>query len=74
MIPVCTVLFTVQNLQQCCTGVTTMVMTQLVDFVEKHQRIGRAGLDQTGNNPPGHSTNIGFPVTADICFIMDTAK
>ena len=74
MIPVGTVLLSVQNFQKCRTGVTTVVRTHFVDFVQENHRIGGASLGHGGHDPSGHGSNVGLPMTTNIRLVMDAAQ
>ena len=68
------ILLGIQNLQQRSTGVTPVVGTHLVDFVQKQHGIAAACLSHGGHNPAGHGTHIGLPVATDIRLVMDAAQ
>ena len=74
MVPIGTVLLSVQDFQKRRTGVTPVVGAHFIDFVQKQHRVGGSGLGHSGHDPPGHGTDIGLPMAPDVRLVMDTAQ
>ena len=70
----CIVLFRVQNFQHSRRRIATMIATQLVDFIQYNNRIGRFSLHQALDNSSWHSTDVCLTMTTDFGFIMDTSQ
>ena len=68
------ILFTVQHLQHGGGRIPPAVGGHFVQLVQKNQGIHGFRLGQSVDDPAGHRGHIGFPVTADLCFIPHAAK
>ena len=74
MIPIGMVLLGIQDLQQCGAGVTPIVGSHFVNFVQQQHRVRGTCLGYGRHNSSGHGAHIGFAVTPDIRLIMDTTQ
>ena len=74
MVPVGVILLRIQNLQQGGTGISAVVRTHFINFVQQQHWIGASCLGHGRHYPAGHGTHIGFPMTPDVRFIMDAAQ
>ena len=68
------VLFGIQHLQKCRRGVAAVIAAQLVDLIEKQQRIFGPGLLDGGQDTSRHRADIGFSVTADLGLVVDASE
>ena len=68
------VLLSVQNLQQRRGGISLVITADLIDFIQKHQRVGNACLTQSIYKTARHSPHIGFSVSANFRFVMDASQ
>ena len=68
------ILFSIQNLQQRGGGVSLVIATDLVDLIEKHQRIAHARLPDALGDPSRHSAHIRLSVTTDLRLIMNASQ
>ena len=74
MVPEGAVLLAVQHLQQCRGRIAPVIAAQLVDLIQQHQRIHGAAAADGLNDAAGHSADVRFPVSPDICLIPDAAQ
>ena len=68
------VLLGVQHLKQCAGGVALVIACQLVDLVQQNDRVCGLGRCNGADDAPGHGTDIGAAVAADLSLIMDAAQ
>src|SRR5690606_997373 len=68
------ILLRVQYLQQRGGRVAPEVLTHLVDLIENENRVGGARFPNRLNDPTGHGSDIGFPVAANLRFIMQAPE
>ena len=68
------VLLRVQYLQQCTGGIAGVILAQLIHLIQYHDRIGSAAALDAFHNTSRHGTHISTSVSADLSFILDTAK
>ena len=59
------VLLTVQHFQKRREGIPLVIVADLVNLVQKHQRVLHLRLPQTVGNPARHRAYIGLPVSPD---------
>ena len=69
-----TVLFRVQHLQQSRRNVPFDILSGLVYFIQKHQRIGYFRGTQRACQVSGQRADICAPVPSDLCFIIHAAQ
>ena len=74
VIPVGMILLGIQNLQQGRAGVTTIVRTHLIDFIQQKDRVGGARLGNGRHDSAGHGTHIGLPMASDVRLVVDTTQ
>ena len=74
MIPESGILLRVQHFKQGCCRVTPIVGSEFVNFIEHNKRIARPCLYNGTDNPAGHGTDIGLPMSPDIRLIVHTAE
>ena len=74
VVPVGVILLRIQNLQQGGTGISAVVRTHFINFVQQQHRIGTSCLGHGRHNSAGHGTHIGFAMAPDVRFIMDAAQ
>ena len=74
VIPEFAVLFTVQHLQKCRRGISLVVTADLVDLIQKHQRIFYSYRAKPRYNTSRHCTDIGSAVSADLRLIPHAAQ
>ena len=55
-------------------GIAAEIGAELVDLVEHHDRIARAGLAQLGDDPAGHRADVGAAVAADVGLVAHAAQ
>ena len=55
-------------------GVAAEVGAELVDLVEHHDRVARAGLADLGDDPAGHGADVGAAVAADVGLVAHAAE
>ena len=68
------VLFAVQDLQESRGRISLVVTADLINLIQKHQRIGYTCLTQSVYQTSRHGPNVGLSVAADFRFIMDAAQ
>ena len=68
------VLLAVQHFEERRGRVAVRVLGQLVDLVEKQERIVDAGLREGCDDPPGHGSDVGFAVAADVGLVAHAAQ
>ncbi len=68
------VLRRVEHLQQGGGRVAGVAGGQLVDLVEQHDRVHRAGLAHRPDDPAGQRADVGAPVAADLGLVADAAE
>ena len=64
----------IQDLEQSGSGITPKIGPHLVDFIEHEHRVRRLGGGQPLDDSSGHGTDIGAPVSANLCFIVEAAQ
>ena len=69
-----TVLLRIQHLKKCRRSISLVITACLVNFVQKHKRIGNLCLLKGNGNPSRHSTHISLSMSADLSFILHTTK
>ncbi len=74
MIPESAVLLAVQHLQQCREGVSLIVCTDLVNFIQKKQRIFHSRHADAVGDPSRHGSYIGLPVSPDLRLVPNPAQ
>ena len=74
MIPESIILLPVQHLQQSSAGIALVVIADLVDLIQKQQRVLDPCLPDRIGDPAGHGAHIGFAVAPDLSFIPDAAQ
>ena len=65
------VLLRVQHLQEGCTGIAMKIAGQLVDLVEKKNRVVRPATAHPLEHPPRQGADVGATVTPDLRFVPD---
>ena len=68
------VLFSIKYFKQCGKGISLIIIADLINFIQKHERILHSCLPQACRNSSGHCTDIGFPMATNLCFIPDTSE
>ncbi len=68
------VLFRIEDFEKRRGRVAAEIHRHLVDFVEKEDRIHRAGLLHHLDDLAGERADVGAPVTADLGFVADAAE
>ena len=68
------VLRRVEHLEQRSRRVAPVVRTDLVDLVEEHDGVHRAGLADRADDPPGQRADVGAPVPADLGLVAHTTE
>ncbi len=68
------VLRRVQHLEQRRGRVAPVVRAHLVDLVEQHDRVHRAGLGDGADDAPRQGTDVGAPVPADLGLVAHAAE
>ena len=68
------VLFGVQNLQQSCRRIATIIGTHFVDLIEQEERIGALCLFHRLNDAAGHRTNISAAMSANFRLIAHATQ
>ena len=74
MIPESIVLLSIQHLQKCRRGISLIIGCQLVNFIQKEQRILHPCLSERICDPSRHSSHIRLSVSPYLCLIPHTAK
>ena len=74
MIPEFYILLSVQHLQERGKGISLIVAADLVNLIQKHQRISHSGMTQSVYHAARHSAYIGFPMATDFCLIPNSAQ
>src|SRR5690606_1740988 len=69
-----TVLLGVEHLEQGRRRITAEVAAQLVDLVEHHDGVVGAGRLQALEDPSGHRTDVGPPVSLDLRLVAHPAQ
>ena len=68
------VLRRVEHFEQGRGGIAAEVGAELVDLVEHHDRVARAGLAELGDDPAGHRADVGAAVAADVGLVAHAAQ
>ena len=68
------VLFGVEHFEQCRSGIAAEILAQLVDLVEKEQRVDLARLLEVGDDLARERADIGAPVSANFRFVAHAAE
>ena len=68
------VLRRVQHLEQGRRRVAAVVGADLVDLVQQHDRVHRAGLGDGPDDAAGQRADVGAPVTADLGLVADATE
>ena len=68
------VLFGVQNLQQSCSWIATIIGTHFIDLVQQEERIGALCLFHRLDDAAGHRTNIGAAMATNFGFVPHPAQ
>ena len=68
------VLLRVEHLQKRRGRVAAVIVSELVDLVEQHQRIAATGKLHCVHDPSGHRADICLAMAADIALIAHAAK
>ena len=68
------VLFRIQHFQQSAGRVAVVGHPELVHFIQYNNRIGSPALLDPVHDSARHRSDIGSPVSADVCFIPHTAQ
>ena len=68
------VLGRVEHLEQRRRGVAAVVRPELVDLVEEHDRVHRAGLLDRPHDPAGERADVGPAVSADLRLVPDATQ
>ena len=68
------VLCRVEHLQQRRRRVAAVVRADLVDLVQQHDRVHRAGLTDGADDPAGQRTHVGAPVPADLGLVAHPSE
>ena len=74
MIPKVLVLGRIENLEQGRRGITPVVGSHLVDFVEHEDRVFCLGLAKPRDDPARHRPHVGAPVAADLGLVPNAPQ
>ena len=74
VVPEGVVLLGIEHLQQRRAGISVDAGAELVDLVQHHDAIARAGLADRLDDVAGQRADIGAPVAADLRFVMHAAQ
>ena len=70
----CAVLLGIQHLKQCRRRIAVVGRADLVDLIEHHNRVRRAGLRDAVHDSAWHCADVRPSVAADISLIADAAE
>ena len=68
------ILLAVQHLQQGGRRISFVIAADLVDLIQKHQRISHARLPDALSDPSRHGAHISLSMAADLCLVMNAAQ
>ena len=74
MVCKCAVLLRVKHLEERARRIPAVILCQLIDLVQDHDRVGGAAALHGLHDPSGHGSDVSPPVPADLCFIPDAAQ
>ena len=64
----------IEHLEQRRCRVAPPIGAELVDLVEQHDRVHRAGIDQRPHDAAGSGADVGAPMTTDLRFVVDATE